>query len=992
MVFPHNDQRIHEVVLALRTLKDSVNGKVSKSDGEKKHDGRMHRPKFIKRLKSNFKGFIGADDSSDSDSEENRGEDNDEEKQKQEKFIRELPNPTDRLNWCISELMFIGKSLRRKQSTLLLSSMSESLTQEENVREEDKDVVEGLRRIFSERDSEKDEVVVVKDKKKSRPSRRYAVRRSNSTLINNVHRRNSEGLLKGLPKPSARTPRSKSQRVPVRTNEKMKVWMGKMSRGNSKRESSSSPTNKDSQFLAVSPRSQRKHNERKTLKASARAASHRLKVFSESEEDDDKEERKKGNDEAKVQPKEITLTDCDQINGIADTNASNNNAATTITILPSETPTKVTVFSGETATVTKTSQPNSNNSNCDVVEVETVANKMGDIRERAFSNPQDRTPIPKPLDFEVKKRLITRTHTMSPARRRKLKTTARTRNAMQMSLQVSAISDIVTDEEFFKPGVITKQKSLEDLTSITHFNESHQQLLKKEVFMSCVDALRRDEDIKPLLDVITPPVIDVLTLSPRWDLDMFKLEKITNRSPLACLALKHLTDRDLFAKLPIDPATCVRFFSRIDSMYLPHDEVVYHNNTHGADVMHSLAGLLDMAPFFTPAEVFSAIVAGAAHDVGHPGYTNTFLINTKHDFAIFYNDKSVLENFHIATAFKLMKDDPSCDILENFSQEEQKKMRRLMITMVLGTDMTRHTRHVNEFKDFVEQCKEKIEAMDVPQPAAVLGEDITMKERSLVLSYALHCADLGACTKPWTLSYRWSLRVLNEFWLEGDEEKRLGIPVGQLNEREGVEIAKSQYGFVKFVCEPLWQVWDDFVSSGSPSLPMKNLTANLMLWEARREYEKINPSASDPSVVSITTNTTKKRNSSECDDEGGNGRPRSNDSVTSLASLRTQNNDLTATLVGSVTHENLRTAAAANERFKELSTSSSDSWKERRGKSLKSRKLPQPRTRRTSSSLRVKKKRTESSTSTISSTASMLEEDEELDIFRLPSQVKSTEV
>ena len=52
--------------------------------------------------------------------------------------------------------------------------------------------------------------------------------------------------------------------------------------------------------------------------------------------------------------------------------------------------------------------------------------------------------------------------------------------------------------------------------------------------------------------------------------------------------------------------------------------------------------------------MFAALVAAAVHDVDHPGKSNQFLIETSHDLALLYNDNSVLENHHLAVAFKTM--------------------------------------------------------------------------------------------------------------------------------------------------------------------------------------------------------------------------------------------------------------------------------------------------------------------------------------------------
>jgi len=51
----------------------------------------------------------------------------------------------------------------------------------------------------------------------------------------------------------------------------------------------------------------------------------------------------------------------------------------------------------------------------------------------------------------------------------------------------------------------------------------------------------------------------------------------------------------------------------------------------------------------------SYIIAGACHDVGHPGVSNVFLIEKKDEIAIRYNDSMVLENFHVATTYEILK-------------------------------------------------------------------------------------------------------------------------------------------------------------------------------------------------------------------------------------------------------------------------------------------------------------------------------------------------
>ena len=51
------------------------------------------------------------------------------------------------------------------------------------------------------------------------------------------------------------------------------------------------------------------------------------------------------------------------------------------------------------------------------------------------------------------------------------------------------------------------------------------------------------------------------------------------------------------------------------------------------------------------------------------------------ELAIMYNDESVLENHHIAVAFKLLQDE-KCDIFQNLTAKQRQTLRRMVIDMV----------------------------------------------------------------------------------------------------------------------------------------------------------------------------------------------------------------------------------------------------------------------------------------------------------------------
>lgn len=68
------------------------------------------------------------------------------------------------------------------------------------------------------------------------------------------------------------------------------------------------------------------------------------------------------------------------------------------------------------------------------------------------------------------------------------------------------------------------------------------------------------------------------------------------------------------------------------------------------------------------------------------------------------------------------------------------------------------------------------------------------------LSFLLHCCDISFPAKSWEVQHRWATSLFEEYWLQGDKEKELGLPVSPLYDRNTVLIEASQIGncFITF--------------------------------------------------------------------------------------------------------------------------------------------------------------------------------------------------
>ena len=131
----------------------------------------------------------------------------------------------------------------------------------------------------------------------------------------------------------------------------------------------------------------------------------------------------------------------------------------------------------------------------------------------------------------------------------------------------------------------------------------------------------------------------------------------------------------------------------------------------------------------------------------------------------------------------------NCWVSWEWSVEFEQLFREIVVKVILDTDMWNHFQMVSLFQS--------IEAENI--------EDIDILN---ILSLWLHWWDVGHCCKKTHIHVEWSTRVLEEFFLQGDEERLLDIPISLYCDRHedpNSLFNSSQKGFLSFICLPLWQ-------------------------------------------------------------------------------------------------------------------------------------------------------------------------------------------
>merc|ERR1712130_60990 len=214
--------------------------------------------------------------------------------------------------------------------------------------------------------------------------------------------------------------------------------------------------------------------------------------------------------------------------------------------------------------------------------------------------------------------------------------------------------------------------------------------------------------------------------------------------------------------------------------------------------------------------LFSAMI----HDYNHVGYTNQYLIETSHPLAITYNDQSVLENMHVAEAFKVLKKE-DCNFMRNMTKEKRAEFRELVIDTVFKTDMKFHSHVVYD-----------------------LNKDVNNLEagafRQILRRCTVHLADISHPTRPNKMHVLWSKKITEEFYHQGDMEKERGIPhQNTIFDRTRNNMVKAQIGFIDFIVKSAFKAFVKVVPAAAPSI--NYLEVNSAYWTKK----EVNKSSTD---------------------------------------------------------------------------------------------------------------------------------------------------
>jgi hypothetical protein len=267
-------------------------------------------------------------------------------------------------------------------------------------------------------------------------------------------------------------------------------------------------------------------------------------------------------------------------------------------------------------------------------------------------------------------------------------------------------------------------------------------------------------------------------------------------------------------------------------------DIPYHNDLHGLDVCQtafvyiSHTNISDIL-FLNDLDILSIFLSTLMHDLGHPGTNNAFQVNSISRMALTYNDKSVLENFHSSEAFSIINE---TNILKLSHSSDFRHLRKRMIESILSTDMIFHAKIQSLVKNKMQLngIKEGVNQNLIINK----NSNSNFDDQQEIINFLIHTADISHNSKDFKISYKWTYYLMDEFWLQGDLERDMHLPISFLCDRKTADVPKSQIGFIKGIIIPSFDILVDLL----PALNWyrENVFTNVEEWTkiVREEEEK----------------------------------------------------------------------------------------------------------------------------------------------------------
>lgn len=220
-------------------------------------------------------------------------------------------------------------------------------------------------------------------------------------------------------------------------------------------------------------------------------------------------------------------------------------------------------------------------------------------------------------------------------------------------------------------------------------------------------------------------------------------------------------------------------------------------------------------------DIFAIYIAAIGHDVGHPGFTNVFMVrppfsrdicrcltlpkkNAQTPLSVVYNGISPLEQLHCQLLLRIMRHHGLGVLLDD--PRDGVHFRKLLSQTVLATDMGVHGDFMRRFQDELDG-----KAVDLPLRRILVSQAL-LKNADIsnpvcwVLSSRHPIVDTFYQSRPFPVAQHWATALMQEWQSQKSLEEHLAIQQTVQPSENPLGVSKSQIFFITTFAKPLLDI------------------------------------------------------------------------------------------------------------------------------------------------------------------------------------------
>jgi len=297
----------------------------------------------------------------------------------------------------------------------------------------------------------------------------------------------------------------------------------------------------------------------------------------------------------------------------------------------------------------------------------------------------------------------------------------------------------------------------------------------------------------------------------------------------------------LLKQFGIEYSTLCRWLLTVKRNYR-NETVQYHNWFHAFNVTQMMFCMLLKTRLnrkFSSIDILGLIVACISHDLDHRGTNNSFQHKMNNPLAKLYST-STLERHHLNQCLLILTLRGN-QILDNLTKDEYAEALAVIERSILATDLALHFRDaqaLSKLATSISQCPNKLDALITEENS---------QSKHLMQAGMMTAADLGNATKPWEVHYHVSQLIAEEFWTQGDiERKEFNLEPQPMFDRT-VALRDSQLDFLDNTCLPLYEDMSRFSAELHPLI--EGCRENRQRWANNHSNEVTKSTKSESTEV-----------------------------------------------------------------------------------------------------------------------------------------------